>query len=374
MPLPMGRTKPLIIERLYLTGTLAMIMLLLFIAGEYPLFIERYYSNGLYRAISVALHFTLGWIPFSVGDVLYTAIIVIALYATISLIASLFKKRFARSLRLFINLVIGLQLFIIAFYILWGLNYSRPPASQLLNIPDSTYTTSALIGMTCTLIDSANACRARLNADDLSTTNKQIYDTAEAAIERSADIYPQFRSYYPAVKSSLFTPVINYLSTAGYFTPFTGEAQVNYQMPLHDRPVSACHEMAHQMGFAREDEANFVGYLAGIHSNDRSLRYSAYYLAMQEFIHQVRRRDSTASKQFKTHLSPAVLADLKADRAYWQRYDRQISRLSGIFYDNFLKVNKQPEGLRTYNRMIILTMGYYAQKRNESGSMRTEDR
>lgn len=370
----MGHTKPLIIKRLYFIGALAVLVLLLFIAGEYPLFVERYYSKGVYRAISVALHFTLGWIPFSVGDIFYTAIIIIALYASTSLIASLFKKRFARSLRLFMDMVIGLQLFIIAFYILWGLNYSRPPASQLLHIPDSTYPTSSLISMTCTLIDSANACRARLDAGDLNTSNQRIYSTAEDAIKRSVNIYSQFRSYYPAVKSSLFTPVINYLSTAGYFTPFTGEAQVNYQMPLHDRPVSACHEMAHQMGFAREDEANFVGYLAGIHSGDRLLKYSAYCLAMEEFIHQVRRRDSVASKQFKAHLSPQVLNDLKADRAYWLRYDKQLSKISGIFYDNFLKVNKQPEGLRTYNRMIILTIGYYAQKRALKRGVRTEGR
>ncbi len=355
-------------------GALGMVMLLLYIADEYPLFIERYYSNGLYRAIGATLHLGLGWIPFSVGDIFYGAVIVALLYAIITLIGSLIKKQFSRALSLFMNLVIGLQLFIIAFYILWGLNYSRPPASQLLHIPDSAYTTSSLISMTCTLIDSANACRARLDTHNLKTTDQQIHRTAQSAIQRSVNIYPQFRSYYPSVKSSLFTPVINYLSTAGYFTPFTGEAQVNYKMPLHDRPVSACHEMAHQMGFAREDEANFVGFLSGIHSNDHLLRYSAYYLAMEEFIHQVRRRDSVASKQFKTQLSPAVLADLKADRAYWLRYDKQISKISGIFYDNFLKVNKQPEGLRTYNRMIILTMGYYAQKRDLNESKRTEGR
>ncbi len=374
MPLPTGHNKPLIIKRLYVIGALGLAMLLLFIAGEYPLFIERYYSNGLYRAISVTLHLGLGWIPFSIGDIFYSAVIVALLYAIMALIRSLIKKRFSRALSLFMNLVIGLQLFIIAFYVLWGLNYSRPPASQLLHIPDSTYTTSSLISMTCTLIDSANACRARLDTPELKTTDQQIYRTAQAAIQGSVNIYPQFRSYYPSVKSSLFTPVINYLSTGGYFTPFTGEAQVNYQMPLHDRPVSACHEMAHQMGFAREDEANFVGFISGIHSNDCLLRYSAYYLAMEEFIHQVRRRDSVASKQFKAHLSSAVLADLKADRAYWLRYYKQISKISGIFYDNFLKVNKQPEGLRTYNRMIILTMGYYAQKKDENGSKRTEGR
>jgi hypothetical protein len=67
---------------------------------------------------------------------------------------------------------------------------------------------------------------------------------------------------------------------------------MNYQMPVFNRPFVACHEMSHQMGYGAEDEANFVGFLAATGSDDRLLRYSAYNVAVNEFMHTVRYTDT----------------------------------------------------------------------------------
>jgi hypothetical protein len=212
------------------------------------------------------------------------------------------------------------------------------------------------------LIDSANTRRSMLQPIDELRNNSAIFHSAEQAIKLLGKKHPAFQSYFPAAKSALFTPVLNYMGTAGYFNPFTGEAQVNYNMPLVNRPVTACHEMAHQMGFAREDEANFIGFVAGINSTDRLLKYSAYYMAMEEFLHQVRRRDTVLFHHLKERISVPVKQDMKADRAYWLRYQNQIGYITGLFYDQFLKANKQSDGLRSYNRMINLTLAYYKKK------------
>ena len=140
---------------------------------------------------------------------------------------------------------------------------------------------------------------------------------------------------------------------------------MNYEMPVFDRPVTACHEMSHQMGYGPEDEANFVGFLAGIGSKDRLLRYSAYYLAVDEFMHALRYRDSTANNQLKPRISLAVHNDFKAERKYWLAYQGKADILSSLFYDRFLKVNNQPQGLDTYNRMVLLVMAMYGKKVHE---------
>ena len=160
----------------------------------------------------------------------------------------------------------------------------------------------------------------------------------------------------------MISPLLNYLSTSGYYNPFTGEAQINYQMPVFDRPFTACHEMSHQIGFGREDEANFVGYLAAIRSKERLLKYSAYYEGSIEFLRYIRRRDTLMHHQLKALLNPGVRQDLKTDSAYWVGYAGQIGLMSGKFYDSFLKANNQPAGLRTYNRMIRLTMAFYRKR------------
>lgn len=327
--------------------------------GNYPNFVELYYTHGLYIPISATLHFLLGWLPFSIGDVFYSAVIIFLIYKLCHFVRHLLHKRFKQIGIGALRLIIYTQLFIASFYLLWGTNYSRPAAAQILNLPDSTYTLNELKSVTSMLIDSANARRALLQQADTLKSNRSIYNTSIKAIKAARTGDNAFRSYFPEVKSSLFTPLINYFNTAGYFNPFTGETQVNYNMPLVNKPVTACHEMAHQMGFAREDEANFIAFLAGRQAPDALLRYSAYYMAMEEFMRNLYRRDSLSFKELKLRISPAVKRDLKTDHAYWMRYQNQVSYISSLFYDNFLKINNQPQGLRTYNRMIILTMAYY---------------
>lgn len=351
-------------QLLLVIAGLSILLLLLFVAGKYPDFIEANYSTGLYRWISRIWHFLLAWVPFSIGDVFYTAIILLLLWFICTLIRKLIHRQYRQAGLGFLKFIIGLQLFIAAFYLLWGMNYFRPPAAKILSLQDSTYTFGQLQTVTRLLIDSTNTNRRALTSLQQSQSNKTIYQNAVLAVKQLIYRNPALNSFYPAAKSSLFTPVINYMSTAGYFNPFSGEAQVNYAMPIVNRPITACHEMAHQMGFAREDEANFVGFLAGERSTDRLLRYSAYYMAMQEFMDQVYRRDTVVYHQLKTCIAQPVKNDIKADRLYWEHYQNQMGYLSNLFYDRFLKINNQPEGLRTYNRMINLTMAYYQTKRN----------
>jgi len=349
-------------KKLFITVSgLFIFQLALFIAGGHSNFIEVWYTHGLYSIISGITHTLSGWIPFSIGDILYIGVIIICIHTVWKLITHAISRRWGKLGLGLLKLIIGLQLFIVAFYLLWGLNYSRPAVSKILNLPDDPYTVSQLTATTNLLIDSVNARRALLNQVDWQTSNSRIFQSAKKATEILGKNQPAFRSYNPAAKRALFTPVLNYMGTAGYFNPFTGEAQVNYSMPLVNRPVTACHEMAHQMGFAREDEANFIGFIAGINSTDHLLRYSAYYMAMEEFLHQARLRDTVLFHHLKSRISIPVKQDMKADRAYWLRYQNQIGYVTSLFYDQFLKANKQPDGLQSYNRMINLTMAYYKQ-------------
>ena len=346
-------------KRLIAIAVLAFVIFLLIIISGHPHFIERYYSEGLYPVICHILHPVLGVLPFSVGDLIYITVIIWLIYAIIKTIKHAFKKEFKRVFILFAGIVIGIETGFLLFYLFWGMNYFRPSAGELLNLRDSTYTTADLKVVAKIMIDSANATRARVSPADLNQPNAAIYQTAENAIRKLSAGSATFRTYSPAIKPSLLTPLLNYMGTSGYFNPFTGESQSNYQMPVFNRPVVACHEMSHQMGFGAEDEADFVGFLAGIGSKDRLLRYSAYHLAVDEFMRSLYFRDTSANRELKRIVSPTVHHDFVVERAYWLSYQSRIDELTGIFYDKFLKVNNQPHGLATYNRMVLLVMAQY---------------
>lgn len=340
---------------------LAVFWLLLEWFTGYPNAVERFYSNGFYLLVCYVFHPVFNLLPFSAGDILYTGIVIYLVYLTVKLIRLLLKKQWKPAGFLMLGVVLGVQIASISFYLLWGLNYYRPSAAERLNLRDSDYTVADLKAVTSILIDSANACRKRLSEADLKQGNDAINGTAINAVKHMQDNHAAFRTFHPDIKPALLTPLIDYLGTSGYYNPFTAESQINYHMPVFLRPFVACHELSHQMGFAPEDEANFVGFLAGTQSHDKLLRYSAYYEGVQEFMYTLRRQDSIGRKELRTHILPEVLSDFKTERTYWLAYEGKLEKISGLFYDNFLKANNQPYGLRTYNRMVLLILAYRKQ-------------
>ncbi|MFD2147155.1 DUF3810 domain-containing protein [Mucilaginibacter antarcticus] len=349
-------------KRLLTIFILAIVWFLLGIFQEHPQTVEKYYSNGLYVGICRVLHPILNIIPFSVGDIVYIGVVGFFIYLLFKIIYLLFKKQFMRVANLLLGIVAGVQAGMIVFYLFWGLNYFRPSAAQRLNLRDTTFSVADMQTVTCIIIDSANATRARITGADTLQNNAAIYQTAVNAIKKISKDSASFRTYHPRIKTSLLTPFMNYLGTSGYYNPFTTEAQINYQMPVSERPFVACHEMSHQMGYGPEDEANFAGFLAGIGSEDRLLRYSAYQMALDECMHALYRRDSTASKEMKPYISKEVRADLRAQRAYWMKFRGNVGIVSSMFYDDYLKANNQPQGLQTYNQMVLLLMAWYTKR------------
>ncbi|MBV8388413.1 MAG: DUF3810 family protein, partial [Mucilaginibacter sp.] len=157
------------------------ICLLMFIAG-YPDFVERYYSNGFYRAVCFIFHPVLSLFPFSVGDIIYFLIICYLIYAAIKLIRLLFRKQWRMAGIFTLGLIIGVQVFLLCFYLFWGMNYYRTSAAERFNLPDSGYTTADLKSVTSMLIDSANSCRRHVTTADLQQDNSTIYTTATNAV------------------------------------------------------------------------------------------------------------------------------------------------------------------------------------------------
>ncbi|HJP64575.1 MAG TPA: DUF3810 family protein, partial [Mucilaginibacter sp.] len=244
--------------RLAAMVVLAALIFLITLLEDHPAAVERYYSTGLYPIICHVFHPVFNLFPFSIGDIVYIVVVIYLVYAFVKLVRLLLKRKWKPAVILVFGIIIGIQGAIIAFYLFWGMNYYRPSAGERLNLEDSTYSPADLKAVTAMLIDSANACRQRMSQTDLGRTNTNIYRTAVSAVKQLDDGSANFKVYSPEIKSSLISPLLNYLGTSGYYNPFTSESQMNYEMPAFVRPFVACHELSHQMGYGPEDEANFV--------------------------------------------------------------------------------------------------------------------
>jgi hypothetical protein len=353
------------IPKLKLFSSIVLLCFILYILRlkTQPELVEKFYSLNIYPGIRNGLQFIFNNIPFSVGDFLYLLLIITILISTFKFLKTFFfQKRHMDGAKIVLNMIISLEVLILIFYLFWGLNYFRQPAAERLKLVGYEYSPEDLYKITGILIDSANSIRTKINPQQWPQTDKELYRESAKAIMNLDPPYNEAIHPIPEIKNSLIGTLMNYFGTAGYFNPFTGEAQINSGMPIYLKPFVACHEAAHSMGYGAEDEANFIGFLSASESENAMLRYSAYYLAAQEFMFETGRLDTVVFQSLKSRISEPFMADLKNERAYWEEYRGITRRFSSIFYDNYLKANKQPAGIKSYNRMIILTMAHYKKR------------
>jgi len=146
---------------------------------------------------------------------------------------------------------------------------------------------------------------------------------------------------------------------AGYINPLTNEAQVNSLIPKNTYASTTCHEISHQTGIASEKEANFIGYLAAINSKNKYFNYSGYIMALKYCLGDIYRIDEVAFEELKTKLNKGVLKDLKGNQEFWLSYQNWSEQFFKIFYDSYLKANKQDDGIEGYNQVVLLLINYY---------------
>jgi len=343
------------------TFLLAIFALGIWCFSAFPLLIERYYSSGFYVWFSSLLRLLQGNIPFSIGDILYAIAIVWLIKKAVTLIILLFnrrwnKKSFLNGLHKTINRLLWLY---IIFNVFWGLNYDRPGIAYQLKFEPAKYDTSILKRITADLLKKVNDYRLQVRDEQLLYPgDKEIFKSTAEAYVQAQKRFPFLFYKNPSIKRSLFSEAGNYLGYLGYYNPISGEAQVNVKVPEFLIPYISCHEVAHQLGYASESEANFVGYLAAKSSNNKLFNYSVYFDLFNYANNELFYRDSMAARANYKQLDTLVKLDIKAYRKYVHQYKNPIEPLVRIFYNNYLKANNQPKGIDSYNEVVAWLIAY----------------
>lgn len=341
---------------------LILLVILIKFASGYPHFIEHYYSNGLYPVISRCQRFLFGWIPFSIGDLLYAIFILIALFKTGRLLKMIFKRTFNRYF-----LISGLKqaifffLFLyVFFYLFWGLNYSRKGIARQLDLKMSTYSIADLDTLTNILEQRLNHYASMVTREQRDSFYKkrnlfhESYEAYKLAVQR----YPFLRYRPQSIKPSIYSYAGNIFGFEGYYNPFSGEGQVNTTVPVFIQPFVACHEIGHQVGYGKENEANFAGFLACRLHPSPVFRYSVYFDMYNYSINELYRYDSASAKSYLDRLDPQVKKDYEELRRFFKKYKNPIEPVITWVYGKYLQANNQPAGKRTYSEVIAFLIAY----------------
>lgn len=333
------------------------IILVKWLAG-YPDWVEEYYSTGIYPNISAFLRIVFGWLPFSFGDLLYTALSVLAVrylfkhWKTIKVKPLLFLK----------DILVVLSIAYFAFHLLWGMNYHRQPITWKLGI-EREYTIDELIHFTQYVANKTNQYQFQLTGDTISPvripySKKEIFKKTEEAYHNLQKQYPDFGYAHPSIKSSLYSLPLTIMGYGGYLNPFTNEAQVNGITPLFRMPSLTGHEVGHQLGYSAEDATNFIGYMVTSQSEDPYFKYSAYNNALGYCLNDLYYKDESKYKEILSMINPGVKENFKELQDFWKKYENPLEPVFKSVFNTFLKVNNQKEGIKSYNSVVGLMINY----------------
>ncbi len=346
-------------KKLGLVIFLGIQILLISILKNYPAFVEQFYSNGLYVFISKLMRYAFGWLPFSIGDILYT---LAGIYIIRWLIVN--RKRITKdTLNWLLDIGATLSIAYFTFHILWAFNYYRQPLYESLNI-EAEYTTEQLVAFTEKLIIKSNAIHNELSSVDsikieFPFSKSEVFDNVQNGYDKLSKTYPHLNYRPKSIKKSLYSIPLTYMGFSGYLNPFTNEAQVDGLIPIYKFPTTACHEVAHQLGYAAENEANFIGSLAAIHNDNIYFQYSGYTFALRYCLGELFRRDPKVYNSILPTINKGILKNYQEVRTFWMEYENPLEPIFEKIFDSFLKANNQTAGMKSYNYVVALLVNYY---------------
>lgn len=294
-------------------------------------------------------------LSFSVGDVLY---IVLGLWI-ISLVYFIFKKGIKSQL---LKVLIFLNIIYFVYQIFWGLMYFQKPiieVSQNNKIP-----IEKLKELSLKYLELCINNREQLNENKNGVFEIKNLEELKSSIISSQSKIPTKFNQKPTtsiinIKPSAFGGIMSLTGILGYYNPFTAEAQYDANLPDSNKAFTISHEAAHQLGYAREQEASFVGFLNCIHSENPELKYSANLYALKNILGNIQSTDPKWVESVIKQYSPKMKRDRAYEIAFRTKNESWLGDLFGWTNDLFLKSNRQ-DGSVTYSYFIYLLIDYEA--------------
>lgn len=327
--------------------------------GSYPELIENYYSNGLYSFISNFYRLAFGWLPFSIGDLVYVILIIYAIWHIINN-----RNQIRKNSKFFLrDIAMILSVAYFTFNIMWGFNYYRVPLFQQLGLKDG-YTNKELIIFTEKLIERTNELQYKITLDtsqivEIPYSQKEIMQKTLKGYSELETKFPLFSYKNPSLKKSTFSTGLTYMGYGGYLNPFTNEAQINSKIPKFRFPVITGHEIGHQIGYSAENEVNFIGYLVTANNKDLYFKYSAAAYALSYSLSEIKLKDETKFHELYSRLNRGVQKNYEELNKFWMAYENPLEPVFKSIFNSFLKANNQEEGIKSYGHIVALLVTYH---------------
>lgn len=233
----------------------------------------------------------------------------------------------------------------------------------------SAYTKKNLATLRDYLVEQCNTLADQIDRDEQGTVvySGDLIAESVHAMETMGQQYDRLSGYYVTPKYLKCSEFFSQQYIMGYYFPFSMEANINSVMYITNVAPTVCHELAHTKGFIFENDANMIGYLACIQSDDTFLQYCGY-LSVLNYVNN----DFYKSVNKSTYKKHVRISDRVADdnvfltREDWQAVEKKavvktstVKKVSNNFLNTNLKLNGVDEGIQQYNEVVNLLLDYY---------------
>lgn len=299
--------------------------------------------------------------PFTLWQVI---VVVLVVLAVITLILSIRRKH---------GLIRWLGWVLAVACLLWtghttihGLNFYAGSLAEDLRLELIEPTQEEMENALIYFRDQANALAQRLPRDE---NGDLLYDSFETLAEkagagfqtlRSRDGYAVFAGSTLPVKKLAWSKLYNAMGICGVTMALTGEAAVVADMPNMALPFVMCHEMAHRMAIALEDDANFAAFLACQANDDPQFQYAAYYMAYRYCYNAL---GGSAAAQIHEGADPLLRRDLKSYHDFYAQNNNQAATdLADKINNTYIQVSGDKDGVKSYGMVAIQLVSWYHQQ------------
>ena len=315
-------------------------------------------------------------VPFSVGEwMIVFGLLLLAEALILGLVRLFVKKEWVK--KLCSGFYKGFAWVLLAVFWIMTCNcfllYHASPIDEkyMPEKTERTYTDTELAAVRDYIVTQLNELTELMERDDAGylVYDEEISDGAIRAMQKLGNEYGQLAGYYPKAKTIHSSDFLSQEHMMGYYFPFSMEANYNKTMYVVNKPATICHELAHLKGFIYEDEANFIGFLACVSSDDLFFRYSGYMSVLGYVENEF--RDSVNHKASAYFEHPEIARSVYDDDLFltaeaWEKVEEKaviqtavVKKASNQFMEATLKLNGVEDGMKSYSRVVQLLLKYY---------------
>lgn len=338
---------------------------LLYIARVFPAFAE-FYADYIYPIWVNTVGRLMSFFPVSMVEILLYLCILYGIFRLVRWIFSKRGSRGARALQGFLSLIVFASALFLSYTLNCGINYQRHTFGEESGLEVKERPVEELIALCEKLTEEVNSYSGQVirNKKGLCVLDTNSEKRAVSAMHAVSEEFEALKGYYPVPKGLIVSQILSYQQLTGVYSPFTIEANYNRHMTSYNKPFTICHELSHLKGFMREDEANFIAYLACMASEDIDFNYSGALMGWIYATNALYKADAVSYRMMYERLLPEVKAELSANSAFWDRYEGPVAEVADKVNDTYLKANNQTDGVRSYSRIVDLMLAYEAKGGN----------